>query len=605
MKRETSFMRFFALLLMTCIITAEQGNLVLAKVPERTLANPVHHCTKQNGSTDYTDFSYVYFGSYPQSEVTDAAAIVAIENAIAASGTAADAGIDVWINGTKYRRISKNNTNYDGYFDNVSTGNGYRYFKWERIKWRVLRNDGNTLFVAADKAIDCKSYNEEAANVTWETSTLRSWLNNSFYNTAFSSNEQSAIVAMNVVNENNQEYGTEGGNATNDKIYLLSISEVTDEKYGFCSDGDTSSISRRMKASDYANARGTLQSSSSGYEGNCWWWLRSPGFFRNYSANANYYGWLNRYGYNAINSDGGVCPSLHIKLSSDMWFTTDDGTSGEGGNGGADSRIEILKDLQAVKVKIEYIQGEALNLDDLTVTAVYENSSKVLPAGSYTTNVKTININTSGRKILTISYTEGAITKTVDIAIIITPKVDTVPQKADTESQVKNGSKIADKNSAGTYKVTNINSGTPTVEYTGTISKSKKTITIPEYITYQGVKYKVTGVSAKCFKGNKKLAAVKIASSVVKIGDSAFEGCIRLKTVTIGIGLKTIGKNAFKNCKKLETLTIKSNKLKTVGKNAFKGIYTKCKIKVPAKKVKAYTKLIKNKGQKATVKINK
>ncbi len=605
MKRKMSFMRFFALLLITSLMVVVQENFAFAKVPERTLTNPVHHCTKQNGSTDYTDFSYIYFGSYPQSEVTDSAAIAAIDNAIAASGTVADVGMDVWINGTKYRRISKNNTNYDGYFDDMKASNGYRYFKWERIKWRVLRNDGNTLFVVVDKAIDCKSYNEEATNVTWETSTLRGWLNDSFCNTAFSSNEQSAIVTRNLENENNQEHGTEGGNSTSDKVYLLAISEVTSEKYGFCSDGDTSSMSRRMKASDYANARGTLRSSSSGYEGNCWWWLRSPGSSNSYSVNVNYYGWLNKYGYNVINSDGGICPAMRINLSSGSWFTTDDGTSGEGGNGGTNSQKEILMDLRVSKVKTEYIQGEALNLDDLTVTAVYENSSKVLPAGSYTTNVKDININIPGRKILTISYTEGNVTKAADIAIIITQKVDTVTKETDAKSQVKNGIKIIDKASTGIYKVKDVDSKTPTVEYNGDINKSKKTITIPEYITYQGVKYKVTSISAKCFKGNKKLTTVKIASSVIKIGDSAFEGCTGLKTVIIGKGLKIIGRNVFKNCKKLKNLTIKSSKLKTVGRNAFKNISAKCKIKVPAKKVKAYQKLMKKKGQASTVKVGK
>ena len=68
-------------------------------------------------------------------------------------------------------------------------------------------------------------------------------------------------------------------------------------------------------------------------------------------------------------------------------------------------------------------------------------------------------------------------------------------------------------------------------------------------------------------------------------------------------GLKTIGKNTFKNCKKLKSLTIKSSNLKTVGKNALKGIHAKCKIKVPAKKVNVYKKLLKGKGQKKTVRI--
>ena len=55
----------------------------------------------------------------------------------------------------------------------------------------------------------------------------------------------------------------------------------------------------------------------------------------------------------------------------------------------------------------------------------------------------------------------------------------------------------------------------------------------------------------------------------------------------------------------MKTITIKSKSLKSVGKNAFKGINKKCKIKVPAKKLNSYKKLLSKKGQKASVKITK
>ena len=169
----------------------------------------------------------------------------------------------------------------------------------------------------------------------------------------------------------------------------------------------------------------------------------------------------------------------------------------------------------------------------------------------------------------------------------------------------KKGTKITSETISAKFTVTSADIQNPTVAYTGTTNKKKKTITIPDTITYEGVKYTVTSISAKAFKGNKKLTTVKIGSNVTKIDNGAFEGCTSLKTVTIGKGLKTIGKNTFKNCKKLKSLTIKSSNLKTVGKNALKGIHAKCKIKVPSKKVNAYKKLFKGKGQKKTVKITK
>lgn len=321
-----------------------------------TPADPVHNCTKQADGTDTTTWSYVYFGSYPQSEVTDITIISAIDSAIlAGSGTTADAGTDVLVNGTKYRRISESDTNYSEYFDEV-TNNGYRYFKWDRIKWRVLNNNGSTLFVVADGALDCKDYNDVDTSITWENSTIRSWLNDSFYHTAFSSNEQNAIVAQNVVNDDNSTYGTEGGNNTTDKVYLLSIDEVKNEIYGFCSDYGNWSASRWIQPSNYARARGTFTNigSSTGINDNCWWWLRSPGYYSNDAAYVNEYGYVYRSGYDVNYSDGAVLPALHINLSSGIWSMTDDGTSGAGNdnqNGNGSTNNNTGENPSPVKVQ--------------------------------------------------------------------------------------------------------------------------------------------------------------------------------------------------------------------------------------------------------------
>ncbi|MBQ7065616.1 MAG: bacterial Ig-like domain-containing protein [Lachnospiraceae bacterium] len=385
-----------------------------------TPADPVHNCTKQNDGTDTTTWSYVYFGSYPQSEVTDTAIITAIDSTIlVGNGTTAYAGTDVWVNGTKYRRISKSDTNNDEYFDEA-TNNGYRYFKWERIKWRVLDNNGSTLFVVADKGLDCKNYNDVKTYITWENSTIREWLNNSFYNTAFSSNERNAIVAQNVVNDDNLHYDSEGGNNTTDKVYLLSIDEVTKESYGFCSEYDTYSASRWMQPSNYARARGALKIASGIQEGNSVWWLRSPGWGADAAANVLSLGFVSRSGQGVVKRDETVSPALHINLSSDIWFMTDDGTSGDGGG-------RILTAFTVVKAKTTYNQGESLNVDDLEVTAKYDKgTSRSVAANEYTTNAKTIDMNTPGKKTLTVSYTENNITKTADITITVN-KTETKP----------------------------------------------------------------------------------------------------------------------------------------------------------------------------------
>lgn len=184
------------------------------------------------------------------------------------------------------------------------------------------------------------------------------------------------------------------------------------------------------------------------------------------------------------------------------------------------------------------------------------------------------------------------------------PTVTPAPQQTATSVPEKKGTTITTEKKTDKFKVTSTSSTKPTVEYTGVSKKGKKkkTIVIPETVTYNNVQYAVTGVAPKSFKNNKKVLAVEVAQNVTSIGASAFEGCKNLKTATMGKSIKTIGKNAFKNCKSLKTITIKSTKLKTVDKSAFKGVNKKCVIKVPKKMLKKYKKLFKKKGIKLKVK---
>lgn len=154
------------------------------------------------------------------------------------------------------------------------------------------------------------------------------------------------------------------------------------------------------------------------------------------------------------------------------------------------------------------------------------------------------------------------------------------------------------------YKVTSTSK--MTVQVTGLKKKSLKKIAIYNTVTLGGKKYKVTSVAPSAFKNNKKITSVTVQKNVEVIGNSAFAGCVNLKKVTAkSTKLKNIGSKAFYNCKKLTNITIKSKVLKKAGKNAFKGISKKAVIKVPAAKLKAYTKLLAKKGQSKTVKIKK
>lgn len=347
MRMKIAGMKLMAWTLTAVMFLTGQGTCGLSVWPETETVkaaerempkNPVHYCTMDNeedeGDNDVTDWSYVYFGTYPQTEVTGNALTAAI------TGASYDAAGDAWVNGMKYRRISANNTNNNEYFG----GSVFRYFKWERIKWRVLKNDGNTLFVISDKGLDCKDYHDPDGSVTWETCTLRNWLNNDFYEMAFNGREQGAMTAVTVVNEDNPGYGTEGGNNTQDRVFVLSFSEAVNQEYGFCQNV-AFSASRRIKASDYAGARGTGA-------GDCNWWLRTPGDQTDIASVVHYRGFPNGYGNNVSNPYYACVPAIHIQLSSDCWLVTDDGTSGTQ-IGAGEGQEEVKPGAASVKGKIK------------------------------------------------------------------------------------------------------------------------------------------------------------------------------------------------------------------------------------------------------------
>ena len=194
----------------------------------------------------------------------------------------------------------------------------------EPIKWRVLSVNGNDAFLLADKNLDAKPYNNELANVTWATCTLRTWLNVTFLNTAFTSAEQAAIKNTTVVNEDNPYYsGTEGGVNTTDKVYLLSIAEASNTAYGFNGkyiNNNASNETRMAKNTAYAKECGASTSKSMEYEGNGYWWLRSPGNGNDSAASVSCAGYGYYSAYSVSNGSYAVRPALHLNLSfSTLW----------------------------------------------------------------------------------------------------------------------------------------------------------------------------------------------------------------------------------------------------------------------------------------------
>ncbi len=120
----------------------------------------------------------------------------------------------------------------------------------------------------------------------YEHSTIREWLNNAFYNKAFSSQEKGSILTTLVDNSaSTTESSTNPyfSNNTMDKVYLLSYQEARSSTYGF-STSTSSSSTRTAVTTDYARAVGAYMFTSTSYYGNGYWWLRSPNYYDSYSA---------------------------------------------------------------------------------------------------------------------------------------------------------------------------------------------------------------------------------------------------------------------------------------------------------------------------------
>ena len=112
------------------------------------------------------------------------------------------------------------------------------------------------------------------------------------------------------------------------------------------------------------------------------------------------------------------------------------------------------------------------------------------------------------------------------------------------------------------------------------LNKNCKSINIPAKVSYKGKTYSVVSIHAKAFSGLKKV-----------------------KKITIGKNVKTIEKMAFYNCKKLKTVQINATNLKRIDKKAFGKVNGKCLIRVKAKKLSKYKKLLSKGGLNKIIKI--
>ena len=289
--------RLLSMLLAAAVMVTAQGMPAFAETGSGSTAG--YQNPSYNAATDTATWSYIYLGSYPQTEVTGAELTSEITGA-EYSGTKSLS--DAWVKGVKYRRINEEATVNNGYF---GQDREYRYFRWEPIKWRVLENNDGVLTVMADKGIDCSSYGSINEEGSLSNSLTPGWLNGTFYKSAFNSADRRAIQ---------EGYQASGAPA---RVTLLSLAEIGKQAYGFLADSNRESKSRQMKISNYANARGGNISYESGIEGNCWWWLETIGTNSNSVVCVSERGGIEKAGYLGDNVYGVVVPKIYIKLGTE------------------------------------------------------------------------------------------------------------------------------------------------------------------------------------------------------------------------------------------------------------------------------------------------
>ena len=190
----------------------------------------------------------------------------------------------------------------------------------EPVEWIVLEDTGDSLLVISRYCLECRPFHDVNEEVTWETSSLRAWLNDAFYYTAFTDEEQAGILLTTL-----PPY-TDGAPETQDKVFILSYAEV--DKYWPWPDTDA----RCARPTAYALAQGCyffnweeekdkfIEHGNEAYEkfdGNTWWWLRKPGRtakdvdYINWNGESNGYGVIARYNYDG--SSYTVRPALWIQ----------------------------------------------------------------------------------------------------------------------------------------------------------------------------------------------------------------------------------------------------------------------------------------------------
>ena len=142
----------------------------------------------------------------------------------------------------------------------------------EPIQWIVLDKIDGQLLLLSSSCLKGMAYNTAAFTpVTWETSSLRTWLNEDFFSSAFTEEEKALILTVSNENPDHSIVETPGGRDTRDRVFVLCERDTVI----YLNDPADQEAVGKAQGTEYAKANG-LQTDE---EGNASWWLRSPGMY--------------------------------------------------------------------------------------------------------------------------------------------------------------------------------------------------------------------------------------------------------------------------------------------------------------------------------------
>ena len=342
--------KMIAGLLCLCLLGAAPSTSVMAGAEaDEGIHLPVVEEYEGTSSGLKTTWSCIWFGSYPSSEVVDSTWHAVDDYALRDGDLIRDDALyeklsaAEWqdghteLDGSTYVRI--------GMEDAPSAQEGreqhygweasrpWHYFLVSPMRWRILDIQDNKALLVCDRMPDSVPFHAADEDVTWENSTIRSWLNgydasanlqgtdytgNGFLNTAFTEEEKSAILPTSCKNLDNQDYGTDSGADTEDCLFLLSNEDVFEGadagRYGFEPSRNYDDPAKRFTSTLYAKCRGAWWSPVEEYAGNSFWFMRTSGYTPRSVTYICDFGFIYSKGTLVTCSDAGVVPAMWIDL---------------------------------------------------------------------------------------------------------------------------------------------------------------------------------------------------------------------------------------------------------------------------------------------------